>query len=415
MESAYKQFEESLFSGARARLTELYGETPPDIISERFRYERDVISRNGYAIVFEAGRRLAEGSKQRGFPFELVSAIGSSLIAYLVEISEADPLPPHYRCPKCQHTEFPNVGTAMGIEMPERSCPVCGEKMAGDGFGLAPEMLWNYHCDKTPLLSAAVVDEYAEDAYRILAEFFRDAGMEFGDASFIMDRIIENKELSGSLSDKAPASPKKIAEAEKRMLSDAVKKGGSLILYYYPRGMFLDRIKVNPYYGLDLDFVELVFGSRSLCRLKALEDETGTSGSVFKYGDGDIIFSGLVRAKGIASSIIPEIDDNREGWYSERYLSADEEITCRDDVYSYLLRHGISKETAFDITDAARKGRFSRHHRHYDWIDEMRNAGISAVYIEVLGSIKYLPHRARVISEALTEYRIACLKKRIGE
>ena len=42
--------------------------------------------------------------------------VGASLVAYLLGITEVNPLPAHYRCLKCGHTIFYNHNTSSCFE-----------------------------------------------------------------------------------------------------------------------------------------------------------------------------------------------------------------------------------------------------------------------------------------------------------
>lgn len=52
----------------------------------------------------------------------------TSLAAYLCGITDIDPLEPHYRCPKCRHSEFA-ADVRSGYDLPAKKCPDCGTEM----------------------------------------------------------------------------------------------------------------------------------------------------------------------------------------------------------------------------------------------------------------------------------------------
>lgn len=54
---------------------------------------------------------------------------------------ELNPMPAHYYCSHCGfYQEKPQ--TVVGMDLPEESCPHCGEPLRRDGFSLREEYVW---------------------------------------------------------------------------------------------------------------------------------------------------------------------------------------------------------------------------------------------------------------------------------
>ena len=167
--------EEQLAALVRDRAHTLYGDPLPPIVGERLERELSIILENGYASLFWLSHLQIRHSQAQGYRAMARGTVGSSLVSRLAGISESDPLPPHYRCPQCRHTELFTCGeVGSGFDLPQKNCPVCGHAMARDGQDIPFESCFGLHGDEMPAFEINFSGEYIAqgEAKRYLESLF---------------------------------------------------------------------------------------------------------------------------------------------------------------------------------------------------------------------------------------------------
>ena len=184
--------EQALIDVSNATLKSLYGENPPKYVQDRLDVELDKIIGNGYASVYYISHMMIKKSNEAGYVVGSRGSVGSSFAATMMNITEVNPLKPHYRCPKCKYSafKFSNAEKELygaqipeeldellqkadvGFDLPPRRCPVCGELMVGDGVDIAFETFLGFKGNKEPDIDLNFSGEYQATAHSFVQSVF---------------------------------------------------------------------------------------------------------------------------------------------------------------------------------------------------------------------------------------------------
>ncbi len=149
----------------------MYGDPLPQPIEERLEEELKGIIDNGYSVIYWISSQLVIWSNEQGYMVGSRGSVGSSLVATMAKITEVNPLPAHYRCPKCKHVEWADVTKyPSGIDLPDKCCPHCGEKMIGDGQNIPFATFLGFHAEKTPDIDLNFPSEFQAIAHQHLKD-----------------------------------------------------------------------------------------------------------------------------------------------------------------------------------------------------------------------------------------------------
>jgi DNA polymerase-3 subunit alpha (Gram-positive type) len=454
-------------SYAKARL--LYGDTLPELVAERLKYELDSIINNGFAVLYLIAHKLVKKSLDDGYLVGSRGSVGSSFVATMTDITEVNPLPPHWRCPACRWSEFVTDGSyGCGFDMPDRVCPVCGAAAVKDGHDIPFAVFMGFHGDKVPDIDLNFSGDYQPVAHKYTEELFgRDNVFRAGTIATIADKtaygFVRNYFADKGVTARNAHINHLISGCTGVKRTTGQHPGGIMVV---PRDMDIhhftpiqfpadDKNSATitthfDYHSISSRLVKLdILGHDDPTVIKMLEDLTALNPKAIPFDDEPTLslfsstdalglspeelgstvgtfgipefgtkfvrqmledtkpqnFSELVRISGFSHGTDVWLN-NAQDLIKSGTAKLSEAISARDDIMVYLIHKGVKPQTAFKVMEDVRKGKGVKP----DDVAVMGEHGVPAWYVESCQKIKYMFPKAHAVAYVMMAFRIAYCK-----
>ena len=378
---------------------EIYGKPLPNAVDERLQTEINLIRNGGYVSNYLVAHKIAKYITGSGHMVGTRGLAGSSFVSFLLEITEINPLFPHYYCARCHHFEQSTLA-ADGFDLPEKQCPTCGNVLTKAGHNIPYESLMGVDGTRTPDFSINVSGEMQNHLLEHIYDMFPGVKIvKAGTTAVLKEKraksIIEyyEKEMNISFSTEEKEKLSKMIQGVK--FGEWVHQAAVLFVPedmevedFTPVRMDEDGRKVTHFHFYDLTNSIMkvnILAHTTLSILEEMQKRTGVKmGEINLQDIEDLVgflekvdtdglreydsafmwdllertqpktFSDIVKVNGFAHGTMTWTENGEE--LIENGVAFADIPALRDDIMNDLLRVGVERKIAFKFSDRVRKG-----------------------------------------------------------